>query len=461
MAEAGPGVGRLEDEASACRYPREARRGPQYATLPIASVVIPVRNNLGYTRTCIEALHRNTPEDLPYELVMVDNCSTDGTDAYLRSVRGRIRVLRNDSNLGFARACNKGAVAALGEFLVFLNNDTIPHEGWLTALLDVGRSDSSIAVVGSKLLYPDGSIQHAGVAFGPALEGLYPFHIYSREPADAPYVNEQRDFQVVTAASMLVRRSVFLEFGGFDEAFINGYEDVDFCLRIRARGYRVVYAPRSVLTHHVSKTSGRFLREEENMKLLNNRWASRILPDYECFFETDRQEVPWEIRAREAWFHFKQAQSYDAQERVAERDASLRASLNRLPGIPGTILKELQSRREIDLTAHILAKALEQVLIWAGTRFCAGKNASDFEALFLLALAGAYYRADRRLASRHYLLKAVLDRPTLLLKSSCVFLVLKATVPPGLISIARAMRRKFWSRFATSRVIQSDRSLTP
>lgn len=241
-----------------------------------ASVIIPVFNKVEFTKACLEALAKNTPEDL-YEVIIVDNASSDGTKEFLRTLQGDVRVITNDENLGFAKACNQGAAIASGEYLVFLNNDTLPQPGWLEALLRVVDNEPDVAVVGAKLLFPDGTIQHAGVAIA---EGApYPItvmHMYYRYDADAPEVNEQRDCQAVTGACLLIRPDVYREIGGFCEEYRNGYEDVDLCFKVRERGYRIVYSPESVLYHFESVTPGRHKHEKDNIRLLHEKWMGRL-----------------------------------------------------------------------------------------------------------------------------------------------------------------------------------------
>ena len=166
-----------------------------------ASIVIPVHNQVFYTRVCLAALE-GQPEDV--KIIVVDNGSTDGTPellaAWADSSRNRA-VLRQDENLGFARACNTGAATATGDFIVFLNNDTFVLPGWLDSLLRP-FSDPSIVITGSRLLYPTGHVQHAGVAF----DERGPVHIFVGLPGDSPVVLEQRDYQVVTGASLAIRR---------------------------------------------------------------------------------------------------------------------------------------------------------------------------------------------------------------------------------------------------------------
>ncbi|MEW6248547.1 MAG: glycosyltransferase [Nitrospirota bacterium] len=235
------------------------------------SIIIPVWNKVELTRRCLEAL-ATTPDEPRWEVIIVDNGSTDGTSALLAELGGDVRIIRNDENLGFAKACNQGAKAARGRYLVFLNNDTIPQSGWLEALVREVEEHADVAVVGSKLLYPDGTIQHAGVAFSHVW--FTPYHLYQGCPADLPAVNRRREFQAVTAACMLVRREVFDEVGGFDEGYRNGFEDVDLCLKVRERGWKIVYQPKSVLYHLESQTPGRKAHDADNSRLFLTRWGS-------------------------------------------------------------------------------------------------------------------------------------------------------------------------------------------
>lgn len=246
---------------------------------PKVSIIIPVYNKVEYTRQCLEALIEHTPSEL-YEVIIVDNGSTDGTGNFLATLEGDVKLITNAQNLGFSKACNQGAQAAAGAYLVFLNNDTVPHEHWLTELIDVADALDDVAVVGGKLLYPDGTIQHAGVVTPPD-------HLYRFMRGDFPPADKPRDFQIVTAACMLIRRSVFFDVGGFDDLFINGGEDVDLCLKIREYGYRVFYNPRSVLTHYESVSEGRHNHLQHNLDLLEKRYAQTVKLDREDYLKQD------------------------------------------------------------------------------------------------------------------------------------------------------------------------------
>ncbi len=243
-------------------------------TAPSVSIVIPTYNNHALTRTCLTSLYK-TLADTPYEIICVDNASTDGTPHLLEAEasKKRICLIRNNQNLGFAKACNQGAFNSQGEFVVFLNNDTVVREGWLDAMIQCIKSSPDIGAVGSKLLYPEGTIQHAGVTFD---SQAIPYHIYRFADADASYVNKERSFSAVTGACMLLRREAFLGIGGFDEAFQNGLEDVDLCLRIRKEGLRVRYAPQSVVCHYESVSPGRFTKARENYSYFFEKWGKDL-----------------------------------------------------------------------------------------------------------------------------------------------------------------------------------------
>jgi GT2 family glycosyltransferase/thioredoxin-like negative regulator of GroEL len=269
LAAGLPGIAEAQRRARAAlaRQPVDDR--------PECSIVIPLYNRAELTRQCLTELARVT-NDVRFEVVLVDNGSSDGTAALLAELSGDVQIIRNEHNLGFARACNQGARAARGRHLVFLNNDTIPLRGWLRALVDRVEAEPDVAIVGSKLLYPDGTLQHAGVVFDHAGQ---PYHLFAGLPGDFPPANRRRDLQAVTAACMLVRREAFLDVSGFDEGFRNSFEDVDLCIRIGARGSRVVYEPASVLFHLESQSPGRRDHDAANGARLRERWAARSLAD--------------------------------------------------------------------------------------------------------------------------------------------------------------------------------------
>jgi GT2 family glycosyltransferase len=271
------------------RRPLEGESGagdlePTAPIRPRVSIVIPVFNGLALTRVCLEAILRHTPPEL-YELIVVDNGSSDGTAAWLRERQEQavLRAVANADNRGFAIASNQGARAARGEYLLMLNNDTEPELDWLEPLVAVLDQEPTVGAVGAKLLYPDRTIQHAGVIvvdhqrLGDPLLAL---HIFARLPEDHPDANASRSYKAVTAACMLVRREAFFAVGGFDEGYWNGYEDVDLCFALARSGFSIRYEPRSVVIHHESQSGPeRWRCARENVERLHRKWLGRVVPD--------------------------------------------------------------------------------------------------------------------------------------------------------------------------------------
>lgn len=246
------------------------------------SIIIPVFNKIEFTRKCIEAIVINTPKE-SYEVIIIDNASTDGTRDFLKCLEGDVKIITNEKNLGFARACNQGARMASTDYLLFLNNDTEPKKGWLEPLLNILTQDNSAGAAGSKLLFTDGTIQHAGVVIfddQKLPDPLVGRHIYYGESSNLPEANQLRTYQALTAACLLIRKSAFNEVEGFDEGYWNGYEDVDLCFKLQERGWKLVYQPESVVIHHESKSGPeRFSKVSENIQRLHSKWIGKIKPD--------------------------------------------------------------------------------------------------------------------------------------------------------------------------------------
>jgi GT2 family glycosyltransferase len=217
-------------------------------------------------------------------VIVVDDGSRDGTADVLAAYRDRIRVIRHERNQGFAITCNDGAHVAIGDFLVFLNNDTIPMPGWLDRLVEYAQQHPQAAVIGSKLLYPDGTIQHAGIVID---QDRQPRHLYVGIPGDHPAVNKSRRMQMVTGGCVLIRAEVFRQVHGFDPAFTNGFEDVDLCLRIGDLGHEVHYCHESELYHLESVSERPVDHDVTNRALFRARWKDRVRVDDWQFYLDD------------------------------------------------------------------------------------------------------------------------------------------------------------------------------
>jgi GT2 family glycosyltransferase len=252
------------------------------------SIVIPVFNREDLTQQCLATLPPTLAGAGLGEVIVVDNGSDPATAAVL-AAHPWVRVIRNERNLGFAAACNQGTRAAQGRYVVHLNNDTVGHPGWLAAMLRVFAEEPNVGVVGARLLFPDGTLQHAGVVAAPnrlGPEGFGPYHFLWKWPGDTPAAMHRTDYDCVTGACLVMERDVYLELGGFDEAYWNGYEDVDLCYKARARGLRVIYEPSAVLIHYESQSGiQRKRRVLHNVRELAERWRDVIVPDHNRWAE--------------------------------------------------------------------------------------------------------------------------------------------------------------------------------
>ncbi len=232
------------------------------------SIITSLFNRLDLTRVYLQSLER-TLRGWQYEVILIDDVSTDGTREFLAGLTDpHYRVVLNDTQHSFAANNNTGARLARAPLLCFLNNDTVLLPGWLEPMARLAREMPDVAVVGNVQREPvSGQIDHYGFYFN--AEGD---PVHAGKGAVAPPVEPYLSWPALTAACWVVRKEVFLGLGGFDEAFNNGYEDLDFCLRAAAAGYRHFAANRSVIYHHISASPGRKQREDANLQLFRQRW---------------------------------------------------------------------------------------------------------------------------------------------------------------------------------------------
>jgi len=260
---------------------------------PLISIIIPTKDQLPMLQRCVESLLEKTAYT-SYELLIVDNNSeTPEALAWLAGVEAmgedKVRVLRYPHPFNYSAINNMAASEARGEYLVLLNNDTaVIAESWLDELLNHAQRPE-VGIVGAKLLYPSGRIQHAGVVLGlcgPAE------HVFIDEPMDAPGYMQRlqvdQNYSAVTAACLMVRKSIYEQVGGLDEGFTVSYNDVDFCLKVREAGYLLVWTPHAVVMHEgsVSQTKvdkntplakrKRFVSEQDAMYA---KWLPQLARD--------------------------------------------------------------------------------------------------------------------------------------------------------------------------------------
>lgn len=282
----------------AARKGARAERGPEGfnrlvrplpAPPPLVSVVIPTRDRAELLGVVLDGLFART--DYPaLEVIVVDNGSIEPAtrDLFARYAGDpRLRVLPAPGPFNFSELSNRGAAAARGTILLFLNNDIeVLEPGWLTELVAIA-SDREIGAVGAKLLYPDGTIQHGGIVLG---IGGIAGHSHLGLPGSAPgYFARMvlsQEVSAVTGACLAMRAAVFSEVRGFDAAHLAvAFNDVDLCLKIRAAGYRIVWTPHARLVHHESKSRGaedtpeKRARFEAESRVMRERWEPVLRAD--------------------------------------------------------------------------------------------------------------------------------------------------------------------------------------
>ncbi len=246
---------------------------------PMTSIVIPVFNQVNYTMQCVDRIRSSTIS--PYELIIINNGSTDGTKEYLDSLQSTgIKIQHLPENTGFVNACNQGAKLASGEYLVFLNNDTLPEDGWLEALISAAEKIPNVGAVGAKLLYPDGVLQEAGSL---VFSDSTPWNYGKRDDPEKPQYNYIREAPYCSAACLLIRRKLFEQIGGFDKRYSPAYwEDVDLAFEVRKRGLKVIYQPAARIIHFEGVTGGTDVNsgykkyQVRNREIFREKWASEL-----------------------------------------------------------------------------------------------------------------------------------------------------------------------------------------
>lgn len=254
---------------------------------PLVSIMVPTRDRADLLRMCLDSiLERTTYPN--YEIVIIDNgsCEEATFELFRELSSDRVRVLRDDESFNFSRLNNAGARFARGALLCLMNNDIeILTPDWLEELVSFAvRPD--VGCVGARLWYPDGRLQHGGVIIG--LGGVAG-HSHKYIPRGHPgYFHRavlHQSLSAVTAACLLIRREVYEQVSGLDESLAVAFNDVDFCLRVQAAGYRNVWTPYAEMNHHESASRGyednpekqaRFARE---CTLIQARWGKRLLED--------------------------------------------------------------------------------------------------------------------------------------------------------------------------------------
>jgi O-antigen biosynthesis protein len=244
---------------------------------PRISVLVPFFNEVAYTVECVASIIASKTRT-SFEVVMADDASTDQSVDLLSKIRN-LRIVRQETNVGFLANCNKAYEACSGEFIMLLNNDAQLTPGCLDTMVDALESNPDVAAVGPKILYPDGRLQEAGCTLD--RDGISTMVGLFADPARPEY-NYVRDVHYSSGAALMVRRS---EIGDrlFDDGFRPAYcEDADLCLRLLSRGRRIIYLPHAEVVHHLSvsadkrSTARRLQTVTRNQQKLTEKWASLL-----------------------------------------------------------------------------------------------------------------------------------------------------------------------------------------
>jgi GT2 family glycosyltransferase len=255
---------------------------------PHVAVIVPTRDRVDLLRSCINSLQRSAPE-VDKEIIIVDNDSSDKeTMSYLREIAARgVSVLKVPGTFNYSRLNNKAVESTSAEYICLLNNDVeIIDTNWLSELIS-RLVDPDAGAVGAMLLWPNDVVQHGGVALGPHFGAVHAFNDRVRDdPGYCDLLQVARECSAVTAACLLVRRTDYLAVGGLDETlFPINFNDVDLCLKLRTRGYRIIFTPHTTLLHFESATRGaertNFDRERAARELatLRAKWGETIAND--------------------------------------------------------------------------------------------------------------------------------------------------------------------------------------
>ena len=240
---------------------------------PLVSIVVPVYNQYAFTRLCLWSILQNTPAEIPYEVIIADDCSTDETRE-LASIIAGVRVIRTPENRGFLRNCRYAVPHARGKYILLLNNDTIPCPGYLAPLVETLENDPSIGLAGSKIISIHHRLQCAGVMLDKDANTV---NLGRGKRPDDPAVNRECEVDYCTGACILFSRKLWDALDGFDERFAPAYfEETDLCMRVKYElGLRNFYQPKSAIIHLGAATYSYSNREllKRNRKIFCEKWG--------------------------------------------------------------------------------------------------------------------------------------------------------------------------------------------
>lgn len=245
----------------------------------IYSIVISASNGLWHTKRCLDSIMRFHCTD-DFEIIIVNNASMDGTHQYLDDMQSMHRFIRhvenNDKYASAAKARNIGAEVATGESLIFLSNDAVVTDAWDHHLISTLAKHPAAGIVGARCLNAAGTIVSSWVCIGNQGDVTNPF---CNMPSSLPLAGTETECSCVGGDCLAIKRNDFFESGKFDERYIDGYENLDICLRFNEMKRKVVYQPASVIFLEVPSRGSRSDRAEEHGALFREKWQNRIKPD--------------------------------------------------------------------------------------------------------------------------------------------------------------------------------------
>lgn len=264
---------------------------------PIISIIIPTKDNVKLLKTCIESIETKSAYK-NYEIIVIDNGSKkEETKRYLNSLKHK--VLFYDKPFNFSHINNFAVTNTRGKYVIFLNDDTkVISQNWMESMLEHSEKPT-VGAVGALLFYPNDTIQHAGVLIGVGGVTSHAFEGLSRN--DKGYkglVQTVRECSAVTGACLMIKKNLFDQVGGFDENLAYSFNDIDLCLRLREKGYSIIYTPHAQLYHH-GTASRPYTEDNLEIRYFVQRWHDLILRG-DPYYDQDLSRVrPFEPKKRD------------------------------------------------------------------------------------------------------------------------------------------------------------------
>lgn len=266
---------------------------------PLVSIIIPTKNNTSLLKQCLESIEsKSTYKN--YEIIIVDNNSKKPeSTSYLSALKHK--VISHNDPFNFSKINNFAVTNAEGKHVIFLNDDTeVISSDWIERMLEHSQRPD-VGAVGVKLLYPDDTIQHAGVLMGVGTLTAHAFEGFPRDHVGHKGLQTVHDCSAVTGACMMIRKQLFQEIGGFDEHLAYAFNDVDLCLRLRKKGYSIVYTPYAELYHYTQSTRPYIVNVEE-IRYFTERWHDLILQGDPYYDRNLSRVIPYALKKKEERF---------------------------------------------------------------------------------------------------------------------------------------------------------------